>query len=63
MLARSNGGFMDILIELDEKEKELTRCYAIIQLQHDRLIEVSEKIEHLEKLLMHSAKILDTHKE
>ena len=45
---------MDILEELKEKENELTKCYAIIQLQYERLMEANEKLTHLEQLLMHT---------
>ena len=54
---------MDILKELDDKNNELTKCYAIIQLQQERLSELAEKIQHLEKLLMHPAQILNFNKE
>lgn len=49
---------MDIL-----KEKELNKCYAIIQLQTKTIEELSERIKHLEKLLTHEAQILNFNKE
>ena len=54
---------MDILMELEEKDKELTKCYAIIQLQQGRIEDLSEKISHLEKILMYKAELIDFNKE
>ena len=50
---------MDILDELEQKERELTACYSIIQLQEHTIKELSNKVAHLEKLLLHPALILD----
>lgn len=49
---------MDILEELEHKNNELTKCYAIIQLQQEKVSELAEKVKHLEELLMHKAYIL-----
>lgn len=54
---------MDILKELDSKDKELEICYGIIQLQMEKIKELSEKVSHLEKLLQHRAQILEFNKE
>lgn len=45
---------MDILTEIDEKDRELSVCYSIIKLQLDKISEYDEKIKHLESLLLHT---------
>lgn len=49
---------MDIL-----KDDELTKCYAIIQLQQRTIEDQSKLIKHLEELLKHKAHIIDNNKE
>ena len=54
---------MDILKEIEIKDKELGICYSLIQLQKDKIDEMIEKIHHLEKLLMYKAEIIEIDKE
>lgn len=62
MLTRGNGGFMDILDkQFAVMEKELYN--AVLQLQEEKIKELSEKVKHLEKLLMHEPIILKSDKE
>jgi hypothetical protein len=49
---------MDILEELDQAHNKLTVCYSVIQLQSKTIEELSEKITHLEKLLLYTPTIL-----
>ena len=51
---------MDIL---KEKERELLRCYAIIQVQTEMISQLTKKIEHLEKILKFKPQIVDFNKE
>jgi predicted component of type VI protein secretion system len=50
---------MDILEELEEKNRELTICYSVMQMQQQEIKKLAEQIQHLEKLLMHKAQIID----
>lgn len=50
---------MDILEELEKKDKELTVCYSVLQLQEQTIKDMSEQIKHLEQLLMHTPIILN----
>ena len=59
MLSPSNGRHMDILEELEKKDKELTVCYSVLQLQEQTIKDMSEQIKHLEQLLMHTPIILN----
>jgi len=54
---------MDILEELENKNQELNKCHAIIQLQQGRISDLAEKIQHLEKLLMYTPTIIEPNKE
>lgn len=51
------------LLEKVETERELINCHAIIQLQSEKIEELTRKVEHLEELLMFKAEILEFNKE
>ena len=54
---------MDILEELEQKERELVKCYSIMQLQEQEIKRLAEQIKHLEQLLMHKAHLIDPKEE
>lgn len=70
MFPRHTGRFMDFLTQ-DEKDKaeeaklynELRVAYAVIEMQTQQLRDMKEKLNHLEELLLHKAKIIETDKE